>query len=60
MDTRVRLAVISSMDKALRNLGTFAVVALHLFSVGGRHSSAITELLRLIDRMEDLHTKVSR
>ena len=60
MDTRVRLAVIPSMDKALRNLGIFAVVALHLFSSGGRYSSAITDLLRLIDRMEDLHTKVSR
>ena len=55
---RVRLATIPSADKALRDLGTFAFVALHLFLVGGRHLSAVAELLRLITRMEKLHTEL--
>ena len=55
---RVRLAIISSADEALCDLGTFAFAASHLFSVGSRHSSAIAKLLRLIKRLEDLHTKV--
>ena len=33
--SRVCLTVISSADEALCNLGTFAFVAYHLFSVGG-------------------------
>ena len=44
--------------KALRDLGTFAFVALHLFSAGGRHSSAVAKLLRLIERLEEIHTEV--
>ena len=55
---RVRLAAIPSAEEALRDLGTFAFVASHLFSAGGRHSSAVAELLRLIERLEELHTKV--
>ena len=31
---------------------------MHLLSTNGRHSSAITELLRLIEIMEELHTEV--
>ena len=58
IDARVRLAVILSADKALRNLGTFAFVASHLFSVGRCHSSAFAELIRLIERLEELHTEV--
>ena len=50
MDTRVRLYFIPSADKAICNLGNFAFVASHLFSEGGRHSSAVVELLCLIDR----------
>ena len=37
MADRVRLDVITSAEKALCNLGTFAFVTLHLFSAGGRH-----------------------
>ena len=55
---RVHLAVILSADEALRDLGTLAFVTLHLFSVGGRHLSAIAELLHLIERLEELHTEV--
>ena len=58
MAARIRLAVIPSADEALRNLGTFAFVASQLFSTGGRHSSAVAELLRLIERLEELHTEV--
>ena len=60
MAARVRLAVIPSADKALHDLGTFAFVALHLFSAGRRHLSAVVELLRLIEKLEDLHTDVKR
>ena len=57
MAARVRLAVTLSMDKALRNLGKFAFVALHLFSAGMRHLSAVSELLRLIERLQEIHNK---
>ena len=46
------------VDEALCDLGTFAFVSLHLFSAGQRHAAAVFELLRLIERLEDLHTKV--
>ena len=58
MGVRFRLAVIPSTTKALFNHGTFAFVALHLFSEGGRHSSAIADLLCLIKMLEETHTKV--
>ena len=55
---RVRLSAISSTEEALRNLGTFSFVALHFWSEVGRHSSTIAEFLRLIKRLEELHTEV--
>ena len=55
---RVRLAAISSADEALCNFSMFAFIDFHLFSAGGRQSSAVTELLRFIYRLEDLHTEV--
>ena len=55
---RVRLAAISSTCEELRNLGMFTFFASHIFSVGRRHLSAVTELLRLIERLEELHTEV--
>ena len=58
MAARVRLAVIPSADEALCDLGTFAFFALHLFPAGGRHLSAVAELLLLIERLEELHTEV--
>ena len=58
MAARICLAVIPSADEALRELGTFAFVALHFFSAGGRHSSVVAKLLRLIERLEELHTEV--
>ena len=33
--TQFRLALIPSADEALRDLGTFAFVELHIFSMGG-------------------------
>ena len=58
IDARFRLAVILSADKALRDLGTFAFVASHLLSAGRRHSSAFAEIIRFIERLEELHTEV--
>ena len=58
MAARVCLAVNPSSDKALCDLGIFDFVTLHLFSAGGRHSSAVAKLLRLIERLEELHTEV--
>ena len=58
IDVRVRLAGIPSLDKALRNLGTFAFVASHLFYAVKRHSSAIVYLLCLIERLEKLHIDI--
>ena len=58
MAVRICLAIVPSADEALRDLGMFAVVALHLFSVGDRHLSAVTNLFRLIERLEYLRTKV--
>ena len=55
---RFRLAVILSADEALRDLGTFTFVALHLLSAGRRHSSAFAEIIHLIERLEELHTEV--
>ena len=56
--TRVCLAAIPSADEALCNLRTVVFVALHLFSAGGRHSSAVADPFRLITRLEGLHTEV--
>ena len=53
-----RLSTIPSPEEALRDLGTFAFVASHIFSAGGQHSSAVAELLCLIKRLKELHTKV--
>ena len=58
MAEMVRLAVILSADDALRDLSTFAFVALHLFSTGGCHLSAVAKILCLIERLEELHTEV--
>ena len=54
----VRLAAILSMDEALCYLGMFSFVVFYLLSAGGRHSSAVAELLRLIDRLEEIYNKL--
>ena len=54
---RVHLEVILSTDKALCDLGTFDLVVLHLFCEGGRYAAAAVEILRLIERLEELHRK---
>ena len=54
----VYIESILSTDEVLSNLGTFTFVALHLFYVGGRNFQAISELLRLIERLEELQTNV--
>ena len=58
MATRVRLSIIPSVEEALWDLGLFTFVASQLFSVGGRNSPGVAELLRLIKRLNKLHTKV--
>ena len=55
---QICLAAKLSMDEALRNLGTFAFVAVHLFSVIRRQVTVIAELLCLIERLEEIHTEV--
>ena len=55
---RVRLSAIPSAEEALFNLGMFPFVVSHLFSEVGQHLSAVTELLCLVERLEELHTKV--
>ena len=60
MAARVHLAVILSVDEALHNLVTFAFAASHLFSAGRRHPYAVTELLCLIGRLEELHIELQR
>ena len=58
MAARVCLVVIPSADETLCNLGTFAFVALNLLYVGGRHLSSVANILRLIERLEDIHTNM--
>ena len=58
MAMKVRLSVILSADEAFHNLIMFAFVALHLFSSGTRHLSDITNILQLIERLDEIHTKV--
>ena len=58
MAVRFRLAAIPSADEVLWELDMFTFIDSHLFSVGGRHSPAVAELLRPIERLEELHNKV--
>ena len=58
MSARVRLTVIPTAEEALCNLVMFAFVVLHLFSAGRRYLSAVSDLLCLIERLEELHTKL--
>ena len=55
---RICLIDIPSADETMRKLGMFSFVTSHLFSVGRNNSSNVAELLRLIERLEELHTKV--
>ena len=56
--TRVCLEDIFSVYDVLHDPGTFAFFASHLFSAGRRQPSAVVELLGLIVKLEELHTKV--
>ena len=53
---RVRLSAIPYTDKEICDLGTFTLFTLHLFYAGRRHLSAVTEIIRLIKRVDELHT----
>ena len=55
---RVRLAAILSADEGLRGLGTFAFIASHLLSAGGRRLSAVVEIICLIERLEEIRSEV--
>ena len=55
---RVCLEDILSSDEALCDLGIFFSVASYLSFVVRRQSSAIVEILCLIEKLEDLHTEV--
>ena len=46
------------VDEALRDLGTFAFVILYLFSTVGRHTTAVADILILVERIERIHTEV--
>ena len=58
ISARVHLAVIPSAEKELCDLGMSAFVASHLFSAGRRNLSAVMDMLCLIKRLEEIHTKV--
>ena len=60
MAARVRLAATPSAEEALRDLGKFSFVAPHISSAGRRNLLAVAELLCIIERLEDLHTKAQR
>ena len=55
---RVHLAIIPSADEALCDLGTFAFAASHLFYTDRKHSPAAVGLLFLIERLNEIYTKV--
>ena len=55
---RVRLEAIPYADETLRNLGTLAFVDLHLLSTGGSHLSGVAELLRLVERLEEIQAEI--
>ena len=42
----------------LQDLGKFSFVASNIFSARGWHAASGAELLRLIERLEELHTKL--
>ena len=52
------LVVSTSADEALHNLGNFAFVKAHLLSMGGRHTEEFADILSLIERLEEIQTKV--
>ena len=54
----MRRVVIPILDEVLRNLGTFALVSIHLFSAVGFHDVLIADIFRLIESLEELHTEV--
>ena len=58
MSVRILLSAIPFAYETLRDIVTFEFFSLHLFSVGGRHSSAVAYLLCLSERLEELHTEV--
>ena len=55
---RICLEVITSTDEALHDLGIFVFVVYYLLSVGRRHAAAVTDILPIIERLEELHTKM--
>ena len=57
-DAWYHLADIPSLDEAFCDLGTFNFILLHLFSAGVRHAAAVTDLLWIIEILEELHTEV--
>ena len=55
--TRVCLVAIPSAYEALCNLGTSFFVVSHFFYMGKHHMAAIMQILFLIGRLEEIHTK---
>ena len=58
MADRVQLAEILTADDSLWNLSTFDLVESHLFTVGGRQDLEVTELFRIIERLDYLHIEL--
>ena len=46
-DDWFHLEAILPEDEALRDLGTFALFALHLLSMGGRHAEEVADILHI-------------
>ena len=53
---QVRLSAIPPSDKVLHDLGTFNFAELQILSVGSKNRAAVVELLRLIERLDNIHT----
>ena len=58
VNTKIHLVVIPTEEDALIDLETFSFIASCIFTVGIYHSLAVTEILHLIERLKDIHTKM--
>ena len=57
-EARVYLVAILSTGEALHYLGTFVFITSYLLSASERHLPDIVEIIRLVERMNELHTEV--
>ena len=58
MAANLRLMVIPTADKYLRNLGTFDFFLIHLVDLEGSHATLSVELIYLVERLQGLQMEV--